>query len=70
MCRGDPIRTGDFLNPNQARYQTAPHPAVFLRHGWEDSNLQRAALETAALPIELHPSTRAPARHYLRSQTW
>lgn len=28
---------------------------TLLLHGWSDSNTQPAVLETAALPIELHP---------------
>src|SRR5882724_9669961 len=50
--RDDTIRTCSFLDPDQARYQVAPHPAW---HGWRESNPQRAALETVALPVELHP---------------
>ncbi len=30
-------------------------PRPILAQGWQDSNLQRAALETAVLPVELHP---------------
>jgi len=30
-------------------------PRPILTQGWQDSNLQRAALETAVLPVELHP---------------
>ena len=30
------------------------------RQGWEGSNPQPAVLETAALPIELHPCIREP----------
>ncbi len=26
LCRGGRTRTGDLFDPNEARYQTAPHP--------------------------------------------
>ncbi len=31
------------------------YQVFFSLHGWSDSNTQPAVLETAALPIELHP---------------
>lgn len=28
FCRGGRTRTGDLFDPNEARYQTAPHPEL------------------------------------------
>ena len=46
--RGERIRTSGLNNPIVARYQAAPRPAAW--HAGQESNLQPAVLETAALP--------------------
>ena len=30
---------------------------ISFQHGWQESNLQPTVLETATLPVELHPYT-------------
>ena len=49
-CRDDGIRTHDFLVPNQALYQTEPHPVGNKKwSGREDSNFRPPAPHAGAL---------------------